>query len=156
MESEVIDVQAIQNYHDYLEEMKEEFTTQIENCLQSYSSINQVINDLNTNHPDVDKTVFTDFFGILETFFSLFSNTNDILSNFSILNEASQKNEQYYGLKLDELHSLKAENQVLINENSQKEECIKKYESEMDALHKEYMSLYNSTTDRTRESSDKP
>ena len=66
--------------------MKEEFSTQIESCLQSYSGINDTINQLNNEHPEVDKTVFSDFFQILETFFSVFSNTKDILTNFSTLN----------------------------------------------------------------------
>lgn len=154
MSTVVEDLQAIENYHDYLEEMKEEFSTQIENCLQSYSGINNTINDLNRDHPEVDKTVFSDFFKILETFFSVFSNTNDILSNFSLLNEQTQKNEQFYGLKMDELHSLKVENQVLIQDNSNKDYMVKKYEEDLSALKKEYNTLYNST-DRTREATEK-
>ena len=67
----------IENYAEYLDEMKDEFTQQIENCLGSYSEINNVINELGEMYPDINKNMFTEFFQVLETFFGLLSKANN-------------------------------------------------------------------------------
>ena len=142
--------QQIDNYTDYINEMKEEFSQQMENCIESYSGINNTITYIGQTYPNMDKNLFAEFFGILETFFSLLSNTNDILCNFATLNDKSQKNEEIFYLKLEEINALKNQNKTLADENISKTYCLKKYEEEVASLRKENNSLRLSTTDRTK------
>lgn len=139
--------QHLENYADYIEEMKEEFTNQIENCLNSYNIINETVQEIGRVYPDFNTKVFGKFFDILEVFFSLFSNTNDILSNFSLLNEQVQKSEQVIFNKIEELNNLRIQNQELTEENNNKDYCIKKYEEEVDTIKKDFASLRNTITD---------
>ena len=150
MNDELDEYQPLENYTDYINEMKEEFDNQKENCTSLYSDIKVLVSSIEKDYPDLNLNCFSDFFQIIEEYYSLFTNIDDILQHFSHLNEQCithdkiiLQREALINTLKKLINTLKNENEILNQDKAFKDSSIAKLEEEVQLLSKDYIALYN-------------
>ena len=129
MNDELDEYQPLENYTDYINEMKEEFDNQKENCTSLYSDIKVLVSSIEKDYPDLNPNCFSDFFQIIEEYYSLFTNIDDILQHFSHLNEQCITHDKIILQREDLINTLKNEN-VVLNKCCWKREDVATFEYE--------------------------
>lgn len=150
MNDELDEYQPLENYTDYINEMKEEFDNQKENCTSLYSDIKVLVSSIEKDYPDLNLNCFSDFFQIIEEYYSLFTNIDDILQHFSHLNEQCIIHDKIILQREDLINTLKNENEILNQDKAFKDSSIAKLEEEVQLLSKDYIALYNSANVTSR------
>ena len=150
MNDELDEYQPLENYTDYINEMKEEFDNQKENCTSLYSDIKVLVSSIEKDYPDLNLNCFSDFFQIIEEYYSLFTNIDDILQHFSHLNEQCITHDKIILQREDLINTLKNENEILNQDKAFKDSSIAKLEEEVQLLSKDYIALYNSANVTSR------
>ena len=150
MNDELDEYQPLENYTDYINEMKEEFDNQKENCTSLYSDIKVLVSSIEKDYPDLNPNCFSDFFQIIEEYYSLFTNIDDILQHFSHLNEQCITHDKIILQREDLINKLKNENEILNQDKAFKDSSIAKLEEEVQLLSKDYIALYNSANVTSR------
>ena len=143
----------IDDYETYISDMQDEFLNQKENCSSLYMDIKTMISTIEKENPEIDINLFSDFFQIIEEYYSLFSNVSEVLTHFSILNNQCLNQDQLIKDQEKEIIALKKENETLNQDTVFKEANIAKLEEEVQLLTKDYINLYNTanTTSRSEE-----
>ena len=143
----------IDDYETYISDMQDEFLNQKENCSSLYMDIKTMISTIEKENPEIDINLFSDFFQIIEEYYSLFSNVSEVLTHFSFLNNQCLNQDKLIKDQEKEIIDLKKENETLNQDTVFKEANIAKLEEEVQLLTKDYINLYNTanTTSRSEE-----
>lgn len=135
----------IENQETYLEEMQNEFTTQKENCTLLYNDIKTLIASIEEEYPDINVNVFSDFYQIIEEYFSFFTSALTMVDRFKEMNENSLQNERVLLDYEETINMMMTDKENMEIDMKFKDERLAKLEEDLKLITNDYINLYDTT-----------
>ena len=135
----------IENQETYLEEMQIEFTNQKENCTLLYNDIKTLISSIEEEYPDINVNVFSDFYQIIEEYFSFFTSALTMVDRFKEMNENSLQNERVLLDYEETINMMMTDKENMEIDMKFKDERLAKLEEDLKLITNDYINLYDTT-----------